>query len=211
MDFFFFSQFCNTADLPEVSNFLVPLITTWIGQCCCVCVTWDNRACHSLQPALLVSSSALHSIPWAPCYCLCLHVLPSLLGTFLWLSMWLWCWGWHSLYCGQQISHTGLSFHPGGWWRWGFFLWSVWQWCSPPRWLRASRDTAHPVSPWVPSSCFSLCEASSLQTVFQWTPLPFHLNSTCSHPKVLSTCKIRLIENSVCLLQPDKNLFPVGH
>lgn len=110
-----------------------------------------------------------------------------------------------------DISTVVWSFHPGGWWRWGFFLWSVWQWCSPPRWLWASRDTAYPVSSWVPSSCFHWCEASSLQTVFQWNSVHFTLASTCSHPKVLSTCEIRRIENSVCLLQPDKDLFPLRH
>lgn len=39
----------------------------------------------------------------------------------------------------------------------------------------------------------------------------FALSSVCLHPKVLSTCKIRLIENSVYLLQSDKDLFFLGH
>lgn len=52
---------------------------------------------------------------------------------------------------------------------------------------------------------------SGLQQVEKYSSVHFTLNSTCSHPKVLSTCKIRLIENSVHLLQSDKDLFLLGH
>ena len=52
---------------------------------------------------------------------------------------------------------------------------------------------------------------SGLQQVEQDSSVHFTLNSTCSHPKVLSTCKIRLVENSVHLLQCDKDLFLLGH
>lgn len=44
------------------------------------------------------------------------------------------------------------------------------------------------------------------RTLLSILPLISHL-----HPEDLSTCEIRLIENSVYLLQADKDLFPLGH
>lgn len=44
------------------------------------------------------------------------------------------------------------------------------------------------------------------RTLLSILPLISHL-----HPEDLSTCEIRLIENSVYLLQSDKDLFPLGH
>lgn len=52
---------------------------------------------------------------------------------------------------------------------------------------------------------------SGLQQVEQDPSVQFTLNSMCSHRKVLSACKIRLIENSVQPLQSDKDLFLLGH
>lgn len=50
-----------------------------------------------------------------------------------------------------------------------------------------------------------------LQQVEQDSSVHFTLNSAFSHPKVLSTCEIRLIDNPVHLLQSDKDLFLLGH
>jgi len=75
---FFFYQFCNPADLPEVSNFFVSCTTIWIGHCCCV---HDLLGQRSLSLTSACSASALfcsprHPRPRAPWYCLCLSVLP---------------------------------------------------------------------------------------------------------------------------------------
>lgn len=175
----------------------------------CMCVWPGAGTHHSLQPALLVSSSALHSILWVPWYCLCLPVLPSCLGP--------------SFECLEVTMTLGVA-QPVLWVAdisAGVF--------STRRMMKmrilplecltvmfsskmVTSEQRHGLSCQFVSTQFLL---SLLWGLFSADSVPldssvhFILTSTCSHPKVLSTCKKRLIENSVCLLQPDKDLFPL--
>lgn len=78
--FFFSYQFCNSADLLEVSNLLVPHITTQLGHCSCVCDLLRQQspllgsACSGR--ALFCSPQHPSPGPQVPCKCLCLHILP---------------------------------------------------------------------------------------------------------------------------------------
>lgn len=191
----------------------MPVITTWIGQCLCVCVwpgagTWVSLTSTCSACVL----SALHSIPWAPWYCLCLHVLPSLFETFFWLSG------------SDHDTRSGTAYTVGSRYLSSGLVFSSRRMMKmrilPLGCLTvmfsskmAMSEQRHALSCQFVSTQFMLSLLWGLfaDSVPVESSVHFTLNSMCSHPKVLSTCKIRLIENSLCLLKPDKDLFPLGH
>lgn len=173
-----------------------------------VCVTWGWYM--SLTSAC--SASVLFCPPQHPLglwYCLCLHVLPSCLGP--------------SFECLEVTRILGFA-QPV---LWAADISAVI--FSSRRMMKmrilplecltvmfsskmATSEQRHGLSCQFVSTQFML---SLVWGLFSADSIPvdssvhFTLTCTCSHCKVLSTCKIRLIENSVCLLQPDRDLFPL--
>lgn len=193
LDFFFSTSSATLQICRKFPTSLCHLSLHELGSVVCVYDWgWDSRACHSLQPALLVSSSALHSIPRAPWYCLCLHVLPSLFGTFLWVSgSDRDTGGGTACTVGSRYLSSGLVFSSRRMMKMRILplecLTVMFSSKMAMNEQRRGLFCQFVSTQFMLSLAWGLFSADSVPVV---SSVHFTLNSTCSHPKVLSTCKI---------------------